>query len=136
MDWTFIRPPSWRALTVLKGGKVQKQMRMFGTTTRELLALRGWRAAFAELYPCSDGKCRSLLDKFFRLKARRGYKRAAVELAHKILVAIYHMFSHRVCYTELGDLYLNKLNKHHLTRDLVHRLERLGYTVTLEQKAA
>jgi transposase len=73
-------------------------------------------------------------DKFYRLKARRGYKRAAV--AHKILVAIYHMFSHRVCDNELGDLYLDKLNKHHLTRDLVHRLERLGYTVTLEQKAA
>src|SRR5215472_9230567 len=77
-----------------------------------------------------------LRDKFFRLKARRGYKRAAVAVAHKILVAIYHMFSHRVCYTELGDLYLDKLNKHHLTRNLVHRLERLGYAVTLEQKAA
>ena len=57
-------------------------------------------------------------------------------VAHKILVAICHMFSHRVCYNELGDLYLDKLNKHHLTRNLVHRLERLGYTVTLEQKAA
>ena len=77
-----------------------------------------------------------LRDKFYRLKARRGYKRAAVAVAHKILVAIYHMFSHRVCYNELGDLYLDKLNKHHLTRNLVHRLERLGYTVTLEQKAA
>jgi transposase len=77
-----------------------------------------------------------LRDKFYRLKARRGYKRAAVAIAHKILVAIYHMLSHRVCYNELGDLYLDKLNKHHLTRNLVHRLERLGYTVTLEQKAA
>ena len=77
-----------------------------------------------------------LRDKFYRLKARRGYKRAAVAVAHKILVAIYHMLSHRVCYNELGDLYLDKLNKHHLTRNLVHRLERLGYTVTLEQKAA
>ena len=77
-----------------------------------------------------------LRDKFYRLKARRGYKRAAVAIAHKILVAIYHMFSHRVCYNELGDLYLDKLNKHHLTRNLVHRLERLGYTVTPEQKAA
>jgi hypothetical protein len=33
---------------------------------------------------------------------------------------------------------LDKLNKNHLTRNLVHRLERLGYSVTLEpqQKAA
>ena len=77
-----------------------------------------------------------LRDKFYRLKARRGYKRAMVAVAHKILVAIYHMFSHQVCYNELGDLYLDKLNKHSLTRNLVHRLERLGYTVTLVQKAA
>src|SRR6202158_4472690 len=75
-------------------------------------------------------------DKFYRLKARRGYKRAAVAVAHKILVAIYHMLSHQVCYNELGDVYLDKRNKHQLTRNLVHRLERLGYNVTLEQKAA
>jgi len=77
-----------------------------------------------------------LRDKFYRLKARRGYKRAAVAVAHKILVAIYHMLSHQVRYHELGDFYLDKLNKHQLTRNLVHRLERLGYIVTLEQNAA
>lgn len=77
-----------------------------------------------------------LRDKFYRLKTRRGYKRAIVAVAHKILVAIYHILSHQVCYNELGDLYLDKLNRHTLTRNLVHRLERLGYTVTLEQKAA
>jgi transposase len=77
-----------------------------------------------------------LRDKFCRLKARRGYKRAAVAVAHKILVAIYHMLSHQVRYHELGDFYLDKLNKHQLTRNLVHRLERLGYIVTLEQNAA
>jgi len=71
-----------------------------------------------------------LRDKFYRLKARRGYKRAAVAIAHKILVSIYHMFSHQVSYNDLGDLYLDKLNQNHLTRNLVHRLERLGYSVT------
>ena len=79
-----------------------------------------------------------LRDKFYRLKARRGYKRAAVAIAHKILGAVYHMLSQQVSYNDLGDLYLDKLNKHHLTRNLVHRLERLGYTVTLsfQEKAA
>lgn len=79
-----------------------------------------------------------LRDKFYRLKARRGYKRAAVAIAHKILTAIYHMLSQQVSYNDLGDLYLDKLNKHHLTRNLIHRLERLGYTVTLtlQEKAA
>jgi transposase len=64
-----------------------------------------------------------LRDKFYRLKARRRYKRAVVAVAHKILVAIYQMFSRRVYYNELGNVYLDKLNKHHLTRNLVHRLE-------------
>ncbi len=79
-----------------------------------------------------------LRDKFYRLKARRGYKRAAVAIAHKILVSIYHMLSQNVSYNDLGDCYLDNLNKHHLTRNLVHRLERLGYsvTLTLQQEAA
>lgn len=72
-----------------------------------------------------------LRDKFYRLKARRGYKRAVVAVAHKILVSIYHMLSQNVSYNDLGDLYLDKLNQHHLTRNLVHRLQRLGYCVTL-----
>jgi len=56
----------------------------------------------------------------------------------KILVAIYHMLSQQVSYNDLGDLYRDKLNKHHLTRNLIRRLERLGYAVTLsfQEKAA
>jgi transposase len=77
-----------------------------------------------------------LRDKFYRVKARRGYKRAAVTVAHKILLAAYHMLSHQVNYNELGDLYLDKLNQHALKRNLVRRLERLGYKVTLDEKKA
>jgi len=77
-----------------------------------------------------------LRDKYYRLKARRGAKRALVAVAHKILVAVYHMLSRGVPYHELGDAYLDQLNRKHLTRNLVRRLERLGYHVTLEQPAA
>jgi len=59
-----------------------------------------------------------------------------VAIAHKILVAVYHMLSQQVSYNDLGDLYLDKLNKQHLTRNLVRRLERLGFRVTLDQVAA
>jgi hypothetical protein len=55
-----------------------------------------------------------------------------VAVAHQILVAIYHMFSHQGRYHELGDLYLDKLNRHYMTRNLVRCLERLGCTVTLQ----
>jgi hypothetical protein len=79
-----------------------------------------------------------LRDKFYRLKARRGYKRAAVAIAHKILTAIYRKLSQNVPYNDLGDPYLDRLNKNHLTRNLVHRLQRLGYSVrlTLQEKPA
>jgi transposase len=84
----------------------------------------------------AKAKATYLRDKFYRLKARRGYKRAAVAVAHKILVAIYHMLSNQVAYNELGDLYLDTINKHDVMRNLVHRLQRLGYIVTLEEKVA
>jgi transposase len=76
-----------------------------------------------------------LRDKFYRVKARRGAKRAVVTVGHKILVAAFHMLSEQVNYNDLGDLYLDKLNQQHLTRNLVHRLERLGYRVSLEKVA-
>ncbi len=77
-----------------------------------------------------------LRDKYYRLKARRGSKRAVVAIGHKILVAVYHMLSDQVSYNDLGDLYLDRLNKEHLTRNLVRRLERIGWRVTLEKAAA
>ncbi|MGB7599930.1 MAG: IS110 family transposase [Candidatus Sulfotelmatobacter sp.] len=86
----------------------------------------------------AQAKSDYLRDNFYRLKAQRGYKRAAVAIAHKILTAIYHMLTQNVPYNDLGDLYLNRLNKNHLTRNLVHRLQRLGYSVrlTLQEKPA
>jgi transposase len=84
----------------------------------------------------SRAKGTYLRDKFYRLKARRGYKRATIAVAHKILVAIYHMLSQQVSYNDLGDLYLDRLNKEHLARNLSHRLQRLGYAVTLQQQVA
>jgi transposase len=76
-----------------------------------------------------------LRDKYYRVKARRGAKRAVVTVGHKILVAAFHILSEQVNYNDLGDLYLDQLNKQHLTRNLVHRLERLGYRVSLEKVA-
>jgi transposase len=38
--------------------------------------------------PAAKAKGTYLRDQFYRLKARRGYKRAAVAVAHKILVVI------------------------------------------------
>ena len=75
-------------------------------------------------------------EKFFRLKARRGYQRAMVALAHKLLIVVYHMLLKGIPFQELGEQYLDAVNKHQLSRSLVRRLERLGYNVILQPQAA
>ena len=77
-----------------------------------------------------------LKDKYFRLKARRGGLRAAVAIAHKILIAAYHILSEGVLHSELGDAYLDKRDHERTADNLVRRLERLGFNVKLERKAA
>jgi transposase len=76
-----------------------------------------------------------LKDKYHRLKARRGAKRAGMAIAHKILMTAYHMLTNGTDYSELGEAYLDKLAEKRITRGLVHRLTNLGYKVTLEQQA-
>jgi transposase len=73
-------------------------------------------------------------EKYYRLKARRGHKRAIVAVAHKLLVAIYHVLGSETPYQELGANYLERLEPERLKRNLVCRLERLGYQVHLEPR--
>ena len=77
-----------------------------------------------------------LKDKFHRLRARRGTKRAAMAIGHKILVAVYHMLANCIAYKDLGGTYLDHLDQRRVTRNLVRRLERLGYDVKIEPRAA
>jgi transposase len=73
-----------------------------------------------------------LRDKFGRLKVRRGYKRALLAIARKILNAVYNMLSTGADYRDLGEAYLDQLDHKHVARNLVRRLERLGYAVQLQ----
>jgi transposase len=92
--------------------------------------------ALVQAAVCASKKRGSYLkEKYWRLKAKRGPKRAAVAVAHKILVAAYHILTHGVAYRDLGDQYLDQLQPGTIKRRLVSRLERLGYRVTLERQA-
>lgn len=77
-----------------------------------------------------------LKDKFHRIKARRGIKRAAQAVGHKILVAAYMMLSRNVDYADLGETYLDQLDRTRTVATLRRRLERLGFDVNLAPKAA
>jgi len=73
-----------------------------------------------------------LSAQFQRLAARRGTKRAAVAVAHTILVALHHMLKHGTTYRDLGANYFDKLNRERTMRNAIRKLESLGYKVTLE----
>lgn len=73
-----------------------------------------------------------LAAQFRRIAARRGKGRAVIAVGHSVLVAIYHMLTRREPYRELGAQYFDEHQREQVQRRLVHRLERLGFAVTLE----
>ena len=75
-------------------------------------------------------------DKYHRLRARRGRLRAAMAIAHKILIAAYHMLAGGVPYRELGEAFLDQQARQRTIRHLLHRLNHLGYDVMLQPRAA
>ena len=70
-----------------------------------------------------------------RIAARRGANKAAVAVAHSILVAAWHMLATGETYHDLGADYYTRRDTHTETRRLVARLETLGYEVTLTSAA-
>jgi transposase len=75
-------------------------------------------------------------EKYYRLKARLGAKRAAMAIAHKILLAVFHILAGDTEFRELGAAHLDQQNKHRVTKGLVRRLDALGYEVILRPKLA
>jgi transposase len=75
-------------------------------------------------------------DKYHRLKARRGSLRAAMAIAHKILVAVFHMLDKAIPFQDLGEAFLDQQARKRTTTNLVHRLNNLGYEVILRPKLA
>ncbi len=94
------------------------------------------RSALVEAARAAARTKRTYLSaQFHRLAARRGNKRAAVAVAHTILVTAYYIMQRERPYADLGGNYFDERDRQHVERRLVRRLERLGYTVTLETAA-
>jgi transposase len=82
-------------------------------------------------------KASYLAAQYARLRGRRGPKKAALAVAHSILVIAWHLLSRGEPYTDLGADYFVKRQTHQAYRDrLVRQLERMGHKVTLEPTAA
>jgi transposase len=72
-----------------------------------------------------------LAAQYRRLAARRGRAKAAVAVAHSILVIAYHVLLDGTVYGDFGGNYFDQRDRQAVERRLVHRLQGLGYTGSL-----
>src|SRR3954453_18090219 len=70
-----------------------------------------------------------------RLVVRLGKQKAIMAVAHRLLVAIYHMLKDRVPYREIGTAPPSESAKRKLAERMQRKIEDLGYTVKLEPAA-
>lgn len=84
----------------------------------------------------SAGRSKTYLGtQFHRLAARRGGKRAAVAVAHSLLVIAYTISRTGAPFRDLGANYFDERDREHVRRRLTRRLQALGYAVTIEPAA-
>jgi transposase len=119
---------SWACLC--PGNDVSANKRRSGRTRRGQHWLR--TALVEAAWAASRTKDTYLSSQFHRLRARRGEKRAAVAVAHSILIVVYHLLAQpEAVFTELGGDYFLKRNPEQEQHRAIRKLEALGYTVTL-----
>ena len=88
---------------------------------KPVLAQCGWAA--------SRAKGTYLQAQFYRLKARRGPKKAVIAVAASILTAVYHMLKNHMSYQDLGPDHFVKRDAARIAAKLARRIKDLGYDV-------
>ena len=73
-----------------------------------------------------------LAAQYHRLVVRRGKKKAALAVAHSILVIAYHLITRNERYHDLGADYYDRRKPEATAKRLLKRLEKLGYQVNLQ----
>jgi transposase len=74
--------------------------------------------------------------RFWRIARRRGQQRAAMAIAHTLLIIIWHMLNDGTIYTEIGvDYLIRNDNPDRRRRHLIKQLQQLGYQVELSPAA-
>jgi transposase len=77
-----------------------------------------------------------LQAQFYRIRARRGPKKAILAVAASILTAIYHMLKDGTFYQDLGPNHIDPRTKERQKNRLIKRLADLGYVVELVPQAS
>jgi len=71
---------------------------------------------------------------YHRIAARRGANRAAVAVAHRILMIVYHLLKEKQVYKELGPHYFEERRREQMARQAIRKLETLGYDVVVKER--
>jgi transposase len=110
------------------GKKKSVRCRKGNKFLRRVLAQAAWASS-----RCKTGYLRAF---FYRVKARRGWSKAIVAVAHKILVFAFQMLSTNTPYQDLGDHYFDRINPQRVAQKLIRRLESLGLQVQIVPQQA
>ena len=93
----------------------------------------GWLAPALVEAAKSAGRTKTYLGAQYRRLSRRiGANRAAMAVAHSIVVIIHHIIKKGQPFADLGHNYFDDRDRNAITRRAVRRLESLGHKVTLD----
>ena len=117
-SWAALCPGNNESAGKHKQGRTRKGNRYL----RRVLVQAAWAAG--------RSKRTWLSALFFRFARRQGMKKAAVSVAHRMLMILYYIIRDGVTYQEKGDDHFDRLNPAKTAYRLMSRLERLGYDLS------
>lgn len=123
-SWAGLCPGNNKSAGKRKSGKTHHGNRWLRSTA--VRAARGAMRAKQNYYSAL----------YHKIVGRRGDKRAIVAVGHSMTCTIYHMLSKATEYQDLGPLYFDQRYRERTVSRAIHRIERLGYKVTLEGAVA
>lgn len=116
-SWAGVCPGNGESAGKRLSGRTRKGSRY----VRRILVQSAWAV--------SHMKDSYLTAVFYRIAGRRGVKKAAMAVAHKILVIAYYVIRDGVQYQEQGGDYFDRRDPEKTAKRLAKRLERLGFAV-------
>jgi transposase len=123
-SWAGLCPGNSESAGKRFSGKTRKGDRY----VRRILVQSAWAAARTK--DCF------LSALFYRIAQRRGMKKAAVAVAHRLLTIAYKLIRDGGVYHEPGGDYFDQRHPERTARKLTKRLEKIGFTVALARKPA
>lgn len=122
-SWAGVCPGNNESAGKQKSGKTRRG----SVWLRRVLCESAWAA--------SHCKKSCFQAQFQRLAGKRGKKRALIAVAHSLLIVAYVLLKKGCVYQDLGRDYFERSNRSTLAHYHVKKLQRLGFTVTLQQSA-